>query len=145
MALKKTASDAYNNWRTGVQGGGAKYTAGVARSGDWAAAATAPAAVQARNAGLTRAIANGDIERGIANLGTTNWRNITQAKSANWSNAVNSPVAQANAQQGFQKLFGMLNTALGELSGMPRGGLEENLARSATFARSMNAQKQANR
>lgn len=143
MALKSNPADWVSRWRAGVAAAGPRYAQGVASSQDWAAAATAPAAVQARNQGLAQAMADGRIDRGIQALGTQNWRAVTQAKAGNWQTGVNSPVAQQRAQSGAAKLFGFLNQAQQAIASMPRGGYAENRQRALAHMDAMHDAAQA--
>jgi hypothetical protein len=145
MAIKSNPADFVTRWRAGVQAAGGRYVQGIQQSQDWAAAATAPAAVSARNAGLSRAMANGTIERGIQNLGTTGWRNAAVAKAQNWQVGVNSPMAQQKAQAGAVKLFGFLQAGESAIAGLPRGGIDENIARFTTWARAVHDASQASK
>lgn len=129
MTIKSNPADAVARWRQGVQAAGARYTQGIQNTADWAGAATAPQAVQARNAGLQAAMANGSIDRGIQNLGTAGWKSVTVAKAGNWQTGVNSPLAQQHAQAGYQRLFGYLQNAQTAVANLPRGGFAENMQR----------------
>lgn len=143
MAIKSNPTDAVNRWRQGVGAAGARYTSGVQGVQDWAGAATAPAAVQARNAGLQAAIANGTIDRGIQRVGTAGWKNATVSKAQNWQNGVNSQVAVQHAQDGFTRLFGYLNGAQSAIASIPRGGFNENMQRMVQHATYIHEQAQA--
>lgn len=143
MPVKTSPADWVQRWKAGVGAAGSKYTQGVQQSADWASAATAPAAVNARNQGLQRAMANGSIERGIQNVGTAGWRASTLAKSGNWQVGVNSPVAAQRAQAGAQRLYGMLTNADAAIANMPRGGFNENVQRLTTYITSMHSDAQA--
>ena len=143
MAGLPTAQQIYDNWKAGIQAKSGNYKTGVQNGNDWAAAATAPDAVSARNAGLQRAISEGTIDAGIQRLGSANYKNITLAKSGNWLNAVNSPTTAQKAVSGFGKLLGFLQGAQNAISSTPRGGIDANLQRMVTHARSMHDQAQA--
>lgn len=143
MAIKSNPADAVARWRNGVAAAGGRYTQGVQAVGDWAGAATAPAAVQARNAGLQEAIASGRIDAGIQRVGTQGWKNATVAKAGNWQTGVNSPLAQQRAQAGFTRLFGYLQSAEQAVSSMPRGGFSENMQRLQTYLQSVHDSAQA--
>lgn len=145
MARNVSLQDAIAHWKSGVASKQANYTKGVGSSKDWAAAATTPQAIQARNQGLQAAMTNGTIEAGINRLGTGRWQAQTIAKAANWQNGVNSPQAQQNAQAGFTRLYGYLSTAQSAIAGTPRGGINENIARMTAFVQSMHASAQADK
>lgn len=145
MALKTTASDAVTRWKAGVAGAGTRYTAGVQKATNWAENATTADAIQARNAGLQAAMANGTIEDGIRRVGTTGWKNATVAKAGNWQTGVNTPQAQQNAQAGFNRLYGYLGAADNAIASMPRGTVEQNIARFSTWARAMHDAAQADK
>lgn len=137
MAIKSNPAAAVQRWQQGVGAAGGRYVQGVQGVTDWAGAATAPAAVQARNAGLQRAISEGRIDRGIQAVGTQGWKNATVAKAGNWQTGVNSPLAQQRAQAGFARLFGYLQQAENDVSGQPRGGFAENMQRMTTYLTSV--------
>lgn len=139
MAVKVTPQQFVTNWTTGVTTKGANYKAGVQGSGDWAGPTVAalPQAVQ----GVIDAFNSGRTAAAINNMGTATWRNITVAKAQNWQTGVTSQIAIQNMTAGAQTLINMLNTALGVVDSMPRGTLQQNLARSNALATSLYNQK----
>lgn len=79
MARKmKTAAQATERYKKGVQNAGPAYTQGIQNSGDWAQGALAAAA--RRDAGLMQAISDGTINAGITAKGTPGWRAAALAK-----------------------------------------------------------------
>lgn len=146
MALKSNAQDAVTRWKAGVANSGPRYTQGVQRVNDWYEKVSSPDAVAARNAGLQAAMQpGGAMDRGLQRAGTSGWKAATVAKASNWQTGVNSPTANANAQAGFQRLFGYLGAADNAISNMPRGSIEQNIARFSTWARAMHDAAQADK
>lgn len=134
MAIKSNPADFVTRWRAGVGAAGNRYQTGIQNSGDWAGAATAPQASQARATNWNQAQTSGHIDRRIQNLGTQGWRNATIAKAGNWQTGVNSPIAQQRAQAGATRLFGYLQQAQTAIQGTPRGGFAENIQRMVTHS-----------
>ena len=145
MAIKSNPADAVSRWRAGVGSAGNRYQTGIQNSGDWAGAATAPAASQARASNWNAAQSSGHIDRRIQSLGTQGWRNATIAKAGNWQTGVNSPMAQQNAQAGFTRLFGYLQQAQSAIAGTPRGGFNENIQRMVAHATAIHDAAQADK
>lgn len=139
MSIRVTQQQFVQNWQTGTQQAQQKYTHGVQNSGDWAG--NTVAALPQMLAGFQQAYNDGRIQSGITNLGTANWRNVTVAKAGNWYQGVTSQIGIQHMTAGAQKLYNMLNTALQAVDALPRGSLQQNLARANAFATSMYDQK----
>lgn len=82
---KVSQAEFLKRYQQGVSGGGAKFSAGVDNSDDWAANYASPDAQQRMADGLAQAIADGRPAQGAQNLGTAGWRNKTKAKSGNYT------------------------------------------------------------
>lgn len=127
---RPSVQETVSRWQQGTAQAQPRYSQGIQNSKDWAGAAVA--AAPARNAGLQRAIANGDIDRGIQRVGTAGWRQRTMAKGPqNWLSGVTSAGAQYTA--GVQRLYSFLDSADNAVSNMPRGGFAENMARMTAY------------
>lgn len=131
-------STVVTKWQTNTAASRQAYIDGINNSSNWAE--NAVAAGPARDAALQAAIASGKIDRGIQNLGTAKWKQITAAKGpAAWLNGVQN--GTQNATDGFTTLFNDINSVRGTLPA--RGDIEANIARSAAMQRGLHAAKLA--
>lgn len=139
VPIKVSQQQFVTNWQQGTQAAQPKYSQGIQNSQDWAGPTVN--AIPQMVAGIQQAFQDGRIAAGINNLGTAGWRTATLAKASNWYQGVTSQLGVQHMTQGAAKLYGMLNTAINIVDGMPRGTLSENLARANAFATSMYNQK----
>lgn len=142
--IKTTQQQFVTNWQQGTQraASSGKYAAGVQAGADWAA--NTVAALPQMFAGLQAAMSDGRIERGINDLGTAQYKNITVAKAGNWVTGVTSATGVQHMTTGAQTLYNMLNTALTSIQTLPRGTVDQNINRAVAFMQSMHNQKVAN-
>lgn len=128
-----SANDAAQKWATSMAGAGPAYAAGVA------AVSTAPGAAAARNqqgylAGIQANVAKW--ARNTSAVSLQAWQAQTTTVGAPRL-ASGAAAAQGKTEAAYAKLFPIIANTVANLPA--RGTIEQNIARSATFARALNA------
>ncbi len=120
-----SAGRAATEWQTGIQG----YT------GDWVGATVSQQAVMLNN--LTQSVTSGRWAAGITGVGTSGWKQATEAKAANYSTGF-----QAGAQRQATSIAKIINAEAGIVGALPpRGDYTANKARASAFMDAMHALK----
>jgi hypothetical protein len=130
-----TASDAAARWAQNLGASGARYTAGVQ------AVTVAPGQLAARAGQRWLANTQAALPRFTKNsaaVGLGDWQNAAVTKGAPRL-ASGAQAAQPKMEAALTRVFSQIAQVVGSLS--PRGDIEANIARSAAFARGMNALK----
>lgn len=130
-----TAAEAAQKWATNLSAAQPRYVAGVN------AVTVAPGALAARAAdtwAVNTAAAKPKFARNSAAVSLQEWQQVTANKGAQRL-ASGAQAAQSKTEAVFAKLFPAIQQAVQSLP--PRGDIEANIARSAAFARKMNAYK----
>jgi hypothetical protein len=124
-----------NNWLTGVTNNAPKWEAGVLSprrmfNANPAAAQTAFAA------GVNRAVAANSYANGLKNTDLTAMaNNISTNGQGRYTSGATAK--QAKYLKAATKVAPMINSALSSIANMPRGTLQQNLARATAFATAM--------
>jgi hypothetical protein len=133
-----SAAEAAAKWATALPAAQQKYVDGVN------AVTVAPGALAARAAPLwaaNTAAAQTKFARNSAAVSLQTWQQAAATKGAQRLSS-GAQAAQSKVEAAFAKLFPAIQSAVSSLP--PRGDIEANIARSATFARTMNKYKMAN-
>lgn len=131
-------STAAKKFGTNASSGSANYVTGVNNSQGWAA--PTEAAQSTWSAGVSAAASNGSFAKGVAKAGDQKWKTGVQTKGqARYQQAVSSPQAQQNWQQGFSPY----GSTLASLTLPPRGvkGSPANIARVQAISDALHKQK----
>lgn len=135
MGQMPSASDAAATWAQRFGASGPKWTAGVQ------SVTVAPGALAARAKQLWLTNVTAAADRFAANSARVtlqDWQTATVTKGAPRL-ASGAQAAQGKVEAAFAKLFPAIQNAVNSLP--PRGDIEQNINRSATFARAMNKYK----
>ena len=131
-----TAAEAAAKWATNLPASQQRYIDGVN------SVTVAPGALAARAASTwaaNTAAAQQKFARNSAAVTLQTWQQQTATKGAQRLSS-GAQAAQSKVEATFSKLFPAIQSAVASLPA--RGDLEANIARSAAFARKMNAYKQ---
>jgi|SRR5690348_614483 len=130
-----SAQEAAQKWATNLPAAQQRYIAGVN------AVTVSPGQLAARASALwaaNTAAAQPKFARNSAAVTLQSWQEATANKGAQRL-ASGAQAAQSKVEQVFSKLFPAIQSAVTSLP--PRGDLEANINRSASFARAMNKWK----
>lgn len=132
----KTAQQAAQNWLNSAGRAATDWQQGVqSYSGDWAGATVSQQATMLNN--LTQAVTSGRWAAGVNQVGTSGWKQATEAKAANYSTGF-----QAGAQKQATSISKIINAEQGIVSGLPpRGDYNANKTRATAFMDAMHALK----
>lgn len=128
-----SAQTVANNWKNGMAASGEKLRAGVnavTESPMAKAAARSDAMLQ----GVQRAVASGKWQAGLQRVSLEQWKKDMLEKGAARV-ATGAAAATSKVQAFFQEFLPHVQAGLNSLEAMPRGGIEENIARAAAMMR----------
>lgn len=130
-----SASEAVTKWGTRTKAASQDYVAGINKVQE------APGVAAARQAGLMLAnlmasINSGEWAAAVAAVPLSVWKDAAVKKGAQRI-AAGVDGATPQMQQIFTQLLAQVDAAVAEVNQTPRGDLETNIARAATFARAM--------
>lgn len=134
--MAMNAADIASRWQNGMAGASEKMRQGID------AVTTSPtekaaSAVDRMLAGLQRAIAEGKVQRGLRRITLEGWKKAAKEKGIPRV-ASGAAAAKPNVQDFFQEFIPHLEGVVRGLESMPRGDLEQNIAR-ASFVMRENA------
>jgi hypothetical protein len=120
-------------WSRSAQAAGTSYREGV-QAVTRSPTAKAAARADAWAAGVQRAAAEGSFQRGLQRVSLEDWKAAAITKGApRFTSGIQA--AEPKFASFMREFTPHLNTVLSELEGMPRGDLEQNLARMNHVAR----------
>jgi len=127
------ATQIANNWSNGMSAAGEKVRAGIQ------AVTESPTAKAARRtdamlAGLQRAIADGKVQRGLEAVSLEDWKQAALNKGVGRI-AAGAAAAKPKMQEFFTQFIPHLEAGMRELENMPRGDVEQNIARATAMMR----------
>lgn len=132
----KTAAQAAQAWQDSQARASQAYSDGVAGfTGDWAGATTAQESAMLQ--GVTQAVTQGRWRAGVQAVGTSGWKQATEAKKANY--AVGFAAGGARQAAAMQKIMGALGNIVPNLPA--RGTFEQNKTRATTLMDALHAQR----
>lgn len=126
-----SAAQAAAKWRNRMSSAGEDYKRGV-DSVDQAPGELAAAAADRYAAGVAEAVETGHFAARSRSVSLQEWKTAAKEKGAARL-ASGAAASEAKTQRAMERNFANIETARNELP--PRGGIEENLARAAQFAR----------
>ena len=121
------------NWRNGMANSNAKLVAGVNAVTE-APTAKAARRIDAMVAGVQRAAANGDIQRGLERVTLEDWRKAMLEKGANRVSA-GAAAAEPKFRDFMTEFLPHVEAGVRKLESQPRGDTEANIARAVTMMR----------
>lgn len=135
MAVKANATDAAAAWVSGMQGAGAKYTAGV-QAVKIAPGTLAAAAADTWAANVAQA--KPKFQRNVAAVSLSQWQDAAVNKGAGRLSS-GATAAQPKMAAFMQKFIPQLGNIVGSLP--PRGQFEQNINRLTTYLQAVHATK----
>lgn len=137
MAQLPTAQQWLQKWGTNLNAAGQYIKTGV-QAVQQAPGVSAAQAADRMLAGVTASIQNGTWQRNVSAVSLQSWQNAMINKGIprlqqGVSTAQQNKVAQITA------LLTAVQTAQGAVAAMPKGGLEQGIARATAFMRAMSA------
>lgn len=112
----KDLGTAAKKFGTNAAAGSQNYASGVQNNQSWAANTEAAAPTWAQ--GVSNAASNGRFAKGVSKAGQSKWQSNAVSKGqGRFQQAVSTPAAQQNWQNGFQPFA----TALGSIAKPPKG------------------------
>lgn len=124
-------------WSTNLNAAGPYIKSGVARVST-APGQLAAAASDRMLAGVTASISNGTWQRNVSKVSLQDWQNAMVNKGIP---RLQQGTAQAVATKGakIDQLLSAVDAAASAANQLPKGGLEQGIARATTFMREMSA------
>jgi len=134
---KLTAQQWMDKWSRRMSAAGPDIQSGVARV-QTAPGVSAAAASSRMLAGVTAAINNGTWQARVSAVPLSAWQSAMTTKGLN---RINDGVQQASKTKvgAIQTFLSAVDAAVSDTNTLPKGSLEQNIARSAAFQRSMAA------
>lgn len=124
-------------WGTNLQAAGPAIQNGIANV-KVAPGISAAAAADRMASGVLQSIQDGTWQKNVSKVSLSDWQNSMKNKAIpRLSQGV--AAAQASKQQSITELLSAVDAATAAIAGMPKGSLEQNIARSAAFQREMAA------
>lgn len=124
-------------WGTNLNASGQYIQAGVNRV-QTAPGVTAAAASDRMLAGVTASIQNGTWQRNVSKVSLSDWQNAMIKKGIPRL-AQGVTQAQSSKTGAITALLSAVDTATAAANALPKGGLEQGIARATTFMRAMSA------
>lgn len=134
---KVTAAQWMDKWARRLNAAQPDIQAGI----DRVQVAPGALAAQAQDryiAGVMEAAQDGTWANAVSKVSLQDWKNAAKTKGGQRM-AAGITQAQATKMAKIQQSLQAVDAAVADISSMPRGGLEQNIARSAAFARAMAA------
>jgi hypothetical protein len=132
----KTAQQASANWQASQGRATAGWQAGIqGYQGDWAGATASQEA--AMLSGITQAVTSGRWRAGVARVGTSGWKQATEAKAGNYATGFSAGAAKQQAAA--VKIQNALGSIVPNLPA--RGTFQQNVVRATTLMENMHALK----
>lgn len=134
---KTTASQWLQKWGTNLNAS-SQYIKNGVNNVQIAPGVQAAAAADRMVAGVQAAVANGTWQRKVSAVSLQSWRDAMINKGIPRL-AQGVTQAQANKTQQITALLAAVDTAANAANQLPKGGLEQGIARATTFMRAMSA------
>lgn len=132
---KTNATQWLQKWGTNLNAAGPYITQGVQRVTQ-APGVAAAAAADRMVAGVQASVASGTWQRRVAGVSLASWQDAMIKKGIpRLAQGVTS--AQANKQNQIAALLTAVDNASAQANALPKGGLEQGIARATTFMRAM--------
>lgn len=128
-------SVAAKNWQQNLTNATTKITQGV-QAVQVAPTALAAQAADKYAAGVQQAVATGKYQNGLMGVSLQSWQQSMINKGVPRI-ASGASAALDKTTKAFTSLYAHIQSGLAQLESMPRGGLDNNLARGNAFARYM--------
>jgi hypothetical protein len=122
-------------WGQNLSAAGQAIQNGVSRV-QQAPGVSAAQAADRYAAGVQKAVANGTWQNNVSKVSLQSWQQSMVSKGIPRL-AQGIAAAQANKQAKVTQLLNAVDTAVAAANQLPRGSIEQNIARSAAFARAM--------
>lgn len=130
-----TAQQYLDKWKRRLDAATTDIQAGV----DKVTTAPGELAAQAQDrmlAGIQQSIANGSWQRGVRSVSLQQWKDSMKNKGVNRIAAGTAQAVQTKVQS-IQNLLTAVDAASAAANALPKGGLEQGIARATTFMREM--------
>lgn len=137
MAQLPTAQAWLSKWGTNLNAAGTYIKNGVSAV-QTAPGVSAAAASDRMIAGVQAAVTSGKWQRNVSAVSLQSWQNSMINKGIPRI-AQGVTQAQANKVPQITALLGAISTAVQATNSLPKGGLEQGIARATTFMRAMSA------
>lgn len=125
------AATAASRWQQGAAQGQTRYVEGVrATQVDVVGRAIAQEGVLVAN--FSQAVTSGKWRRNLGAVGTSGWKQATEAKAPNYSTGVNA--AKDKYQQRIAPVLAFEAQLQGQIDSMPKGTLGDSIARMSAWA-----------
>lgn len=132
--MAKTVEQTVSRWTAGATGAQQAFTDGVNNTTvDVVGRAIANQA--ALVAGFNEAVNSGRWARGLQRVGTSGWKAATTAKAGNYATGINA--GQEKYATAMGTWLPRINAAAAAAKAMPGATIDQRLARSTAFARSL--------